>query len=107
MSEKQFFFVRLVAPRPSFMQDMTESERAIMGEHGAYWGGQLAAGNVIVFGPVADPKGAWGLGVLRVDDAAAVARFEADDPAVKSIPGMHYEVLPMVTAVFAQSLVAR
>jgi len=102
MSDR-FFFVRLIAPRASFMQDMTEAERAIMGQHGEYWRRQLAAGKVIVFGPVADPKGPWGLGVLRAQDEAEVARFESEDPAVTSIPGMRYEVLPMVTALFAQS----
>jgi hypothetical protein len=101
MSSDRFFFVRLVSPRPSFLQDMSENERAIMGEHGDYWRRQLAAGKVIVFGPVADPNGPWGLGVLRVQEEAEISRFEADDPAVKSIPGMRYEVLPMLTAVFA------
>lgn len=102
MSDR-FYFVRLVSPRPTFLQDMTDAERAIMRDHGVYWRGQLAAGKVIVFGPVADPKGPWGLGVLRVQHESEIARFEADDPAVKSIPGMRYEALPMVTAVFAQN----
>jgi hypothetical protein len=101
MSNDRFFLVRLLSPRATFMQDMTDSERAIMGQHGEYWRRQLAAGKVIVFGPVADPKGPWGLGVLRVQDEAEVRRFEAEDPAVQLIPGMHYEVLPMITAVFA------
>jgi uncharacterized protein len=101
MSSDRFFFVRLVGPRASFLQDMTDDERAIMKDHGEYWRGQLAAGKVIVFGPVADPKGAWGLGVLRVQDEAEIASFQANDPAIKRIPGMRYEVLPMLTAVFA------
>ena len=46
MSNDRFFLIRLLAPRATFMQDMTE------------------------------------------------------DPAVQPIPGMHYEVLPMLTAVF-------
>jgi hypothetical protein len=41
--------------------------------------------------------------VLRVQDEAEVRRFEAEDPAVQLIPGMHYEVLPMLTAVFGPS----
>jgi hypothetical protein len=101
MSSERFFFVRLMPPRATFLQDMTEPERAIMNEHGEYWGNQLAAGKVIVFGPVADPKGAWGLGVLRVQDETEIASFEAGDPAIQKIPGMRYEVLPMITAVFA------
>jgi hypothetical protein len=36
---------------------------------------------------------------LEVDDAEAVARFKAEDPAIKAGVGFDYEVLPMVTAV--------
>ena len=34
---EKHFLVRLISPRPTFIQDMTADERAIMGEHGAYW----------------------------------------------------------------------
>ncbi len=98
----RFFLVRLIAPRPSFLQDITPEERAVMGEHGAYWRRRLDAGEVIVFGPVADPKGAWGLGVVRAADEAGVRAFEAEDPAGRRL-GMRYEILPMVTAVFRQA----
>jgi hypothetical protein len=68
-------------------------------EHAAYWTGQLQAGRAIVFGPVGDPKGAWGLGVVRAPDLDAVRAFEADDPAVRSGRGLRYEILPMLRAV--------
>jgi hypothetical protein len=97
----RFFLVRLIAPRASFMQDMSPAERAAMGEHGAYWRRRLEAGEVIVFGPVDDPGGGWGLGVVRAADEAGVRAFEAEDPAVRKL-GMHYEILPMLTAVFRQ-----
>jgi uncharacterized protein YndB with AHSA1/START domain len=97
----RYFFVRLLAPRATFMQDMTADERAVMGQHAAYWRGHLAAGTAIVFGPVADPKGGWGLGVLRVPDDARLRDLEANDPAVRSL-GMRYEVLPMVRAVYRE-----
>jgi uncharacterized protein YndB with AHSA1/START domain len=95
----RFFLIRLLAPRATFMQDMTADERAVMIQHQAYWRGHLAAGTAIVFGPVADPKGGWGLGVLRVPDEAALAELEAKDPAVRTL-GMRYEVLPMVRAIY-------
>lgn len=101
-STDRFFLVRLIAPRPTFPQDMTAEEGAAMGEHAAYWRRRLEAGEVIVFGPVADPKGAWGLGVVRATDETAVRAFEAADPAVSKL-GMHYEILPMMTAVFRQA----
>ncbi|HTJ47456.1 MAG TPA: SRPBCC domain-containing protein [Kofleriaceae bacterium] len=95
----RFFFVRLIAPRPTFLQDMTADERAAMIAHGAYWRGHLDAGAAIVFGPVLDPAGGWGLGVLRAADEAAVRAFEAKDPAHTQL-GMRYEILPMLRAVF-------
>jgi uncharacterized protein YndB with AHSA1/START domain len=97
----RFFFIRLIVPRPTFMQDMSADERAVMGRHAAYWRGHLDAGTAIVFGPVADPKGAWGLGVVRAADEGAVRAFEAADPAVREL-GSHYEVLPMARAVYRE-----
>ena len=46
---------------------MSEAEAAIMGQHAAYWQGQTERGTAIVFGPVADPAGAWGLAVVDAD----------------------------------------
>jgi uncharacterized protein YndB with AHSA1/START domain len=94
------FLVRLIAPRPSFAFDMSPEEKAMMGAHGTYWREQLAAGRAIVFGPVNDPAGPWGLGVIRAADEAEVRRFEAADPAVSSGRGFRYEILPMLAAVY-------
>ena len=99
-TQPSYFLVRLIAPRPTFMQDMTADERAVMQEHGTYWRGKLAEGAVIAFGPVADPQGPWGLGLIKGRDVAEVRGFEAGDPAVTKL-GMHYEILPMVTLVYA------
>ena len=41
-----------------------------MQAHVAYCGELLRAGKALVFGPVADPAGAWGLGVLQLPDDA-------------------------------------
>ncbi len=94
------FFLRLIGPRPTFPFDMTPEEREIMTAHGAYWREQLAAGTVVVFGPVMDPAGPWGLGVVRAADEDAVTAFERGDPAIQSGRGFRYERLPMMDAVF-------
>ena len=41
-----------------------------MQAHVAYCGELLRAGKALVFGPVADPAGSWGLGVLQLPDDA-------------------------------------
>jgi uncharacterized protein YndB with AHSA1/START domain len=97
--EPKWFLCRLLAPRPTFVQDMTDDERAVMGAHAAYWKQKLDDGTAIVFGPVADPKGPWGVGIVRVPDEAAVRALEAGDPAIQSGRGFRYEILPMLRAV--------
>jgi uncharacterized protein YndB with AHSA1/START domain len=94
--ERKPYLVRLIAPRATFPQDMTDAERGLMMQHVAYCKEQLAVGNAVVFGPVADPKGAWGLGVIRATDDAGVAAFAAGDPIVRANLGFRYEVVPMM-----------
>jgi hypothetical protein len=98
--EDKFFLCRLLAPRPTFMFDMTDEERDIMGRHAKYWAELLARGVAIVFGPVADPKGGWGVGVVRVPSEAAVHALRDGDPVILSGRGFSYEILPMLRAVY-------
>jgi uncharacterized protein YciI len=76
------FVFRLRAPRPTFAMDMTDEERAIMGRHAAHWQPLVEAGQMVVFGPVLDDTGSWGLGVIEHDDEAALRAFAAEDPVV-------------------------
>jgi uncharacterized protein len=73
---------RLKAPRPTFALDMSDDEREIMGRHAAYWQPFIDSGQMVVFGPVLDGTGSWGLGVIEVDDDAQMRAFAAADPAV-------------------------
>ena len=96
---RRYFLVRLLPPRPTFMVDMSADERRVMGEHGRYWRTMLAEGVAVGFGPVLDPSGAWGVGLLEVDDETALETLKANDPAIVGGIGMRYEVLPMARAV--------
>jgi uncharacterized protein len=78
------FVFRLNAPRPTFAQDMTDEEREIMGRHAAHWQPYLDSGQMVIFGPVLDGTGSWGLGVVEADDEEEVRAFAARDPAVTS-----------------------
>ena len=70
--------------------------RAVMIDRAAYWAPLVEDGTVIVLGPVADPAGAYGLGVVRAADAGANAALLAEDPAIKSGRGFRYDTAPMM-----------
>jgi hypothetical protein len=53
----------------------------------------------IVFGPVADPKGGWGVAILRARDAAEIAELQQNDPAIRAGLGFTCVTLPMPRAV--------
>lgn len=96
---QRYFLSRLLGPRPTFPMDITAEERALMEEHAQYWRKHMADGKVVVFGPVLDPKGVWGLGVVRARDEAEVESLQANDPVILSQRGFAYEMLPMAAAV--------
>ena len=81
MSDKLFLF-RLIPPRPDFAQTLSPAEQDAMAHHAEYWKDLLAAGRVVVFGPVADPEGVWGLGVVRADTQEEVVALGERDPAI-------------------------
>jgi uncharacterized protein len=78
------FVFRLEAPRPTFALDMTDDEREVMGRHAAYWQPFIDSGQMVVFGPVVDGTGSWGLGVIEAEDEAEddLSAFAAGDPVV-------------------------
>ena len=92
------FVNRLIGPRPTFPADMSAAERSVMTEHAAYWAPLVENGTVIVLGPVGDPAGAYGLGVVRAADGQANAAILAKDPAIVSGLGFRYETAPMMAA---------
>jgi uncharacterized protein len=97
--QMQYFLYRLIPPRPTFPQDMTETESQIMARHVGYWSQLLAKGIVVAFGPVADPKGSYGIAILEATDAAAAESLVAADPAIAARAGFRSEVLPMPRAI--------
>ena len=76
------FVFRLKAPRPTFALDMTDDEREIMGRHAAHWQPYIDSGQMVIFGPVLDGTGSWGLGVVEADDEEELRAFASSDPVV-------------------------
>lgn len=58
-----------------------------MGQHAAYWQPLIESGQMVVFGPVLDSTGSWGLGVVEAEDEEELRAFAAGDPVVTSGTG--------------------
>ena len=97
--EARYYLCRLIPPRPSFALDMTAEEAAMMKEHAAYWRKMLDQGVAVVFGPVMDPEGPYGVGVVRATSEAELDAIRAGDPAIKAGRGLRYQVSPMARAI--------
>jgi uncharacterized protein len=90
---KRFLF-KLISPRPTFPQDMTDAERKVMQEHVVYWKSLADKGVAVVFGPVLDPNGVWGVAVVETADEAEARAIVPNDPVFKARLGP-IEVYPM------------
>ena len=77
----QHFLYKLLPPRPDFAFTMTPEEAAVMAEHARYWSGLLEGGSVVVYGPVAEPAGAWACGACVRVFSVAVHRVDASEAA--------------------------
>lgn len=74
------FVIRLIPPRPTFAVDLTDDEKDIMARHAAHWQPYLDSGQMVVFGPVLDGTGSWGLAVIDSDDEQGLRSFADKDP---------------------------
>jgi uncharacterized protein YciI len=91
---KQYFFLRLIPPRPTFPYDMTDQEAEQMRQHAAYTKKNFDAGKVLVYGPVLAKTNAFGMAIVEVDDESEGHRMMEEDPTVRS--GLNrYELTPM------------
>ena len=94
---KQFYFGKLVPPRPTFPGDITDHEKHLMAEHARYARAQFDAGLLVVYGPVTARNGSFGMTVLEVEDEAEARRFFENDPSV--VAGLNtFELFPMQVA---------
>lgn len=78
------FVLRLRSPRPSFALDATDAEREVMARHAEHWQPYISSGQMVVFGPVIDDDGSFGLAVITLEQEEELRRHAAADPAVVS-----------------------
>lgn len=92
--EKKHFFIRLILPRTRFALHMSEAEKKIMQAHTAYWQGLLRLDIALIFGPVFDPAGGYGVGILEVADEDSARSIMAKDPTILSVRGFLLRSIP-------------
>ena len=93
----QHFFLKLIPPRATFVEDMTHTERQLMQDHAAYMRGLFNGGKVLIYGPVKAATGAFGIGVLEAENEAEARLMMDNDPTI--LAGMNtFEISPMVVA---------
>lgn len=80
----EHFYIRLEPVRKDFKPDnATAEEKRIIGEHFEYLKGLLASGNLILAGPVQDPKQLFGVLILEAPSAGHAREMMLNDPTVK------------------------
>jgi hypothetical protein len=92
------FLLKLLPPRPSFPGDMTAEEKKLMDAHVTYWAGLVMSDTALVFGPVFDPAGIYGLGIVKTADEGEARAISARDPAIEADCGFRYDVFSMQAA---------
>ena len=68
-------------------------------EHVAYWSALTEGGRVLAFGPVGDPQGAYGLGIVLAESQSEAEELRDHDPAIQSPYGFSTEIAPMLRLV--------
>jgi hypothetical protein len=86
------YFLKLLTPRPDFIQTITPAEAAMMQAHFGYWKGLMGKGLAVAFGPVMGTAECFGIGILQLEDGADPAAFAAGDPAIAANVGLSYEI---------------
>jgi uncharacterized protein YciI len=78
---------------------MSDQERTTMTAHVGYWSGLADQGKALAFGPVDDPSGGYGIGIVVAEDRADAEALRDGDPALLSPHGFRTEIAPMLSLV--------
>jgi uncharacterized protein YciI len=95
------WLIRIIPPRPTFDKDATPDEQALMDKHMDYWKDLNEKGVCIFGGPVLDPKGVYGILVVRATSEGVARALGDADPSVKAgmikieVAEMHVAFVPV------------
>ena len=91
----KYYLCKYLPPRSDFLATMTDDEKMLMRQHGAYLDELLAKGQIVAHGPVMDPSGGYGVSLYRIEDDQDIEALTAQDPNVQNGVG-HYEHFKML-----------
>ncbi|UZA68244.1 YciI family protein [Pseudomonas viridiflava] len=91
----KFYLCKYLPPRADFLATMTDIERALMAQHGAYLNELLDKDVIVAHGPVMDEQGGYGVSLYQINDDQEIGDFTSQHPVVKQRVG-HYEHYPML-----------
>jgi len=92
--DKKHFYMKLIPPRATFVQDMNTEEKQLMQQHTRYTADAFAAGKILIYGPVLATSGGFGMAVFEVSDESEARRLIENDPSILS--GLNtFELSPM------------
>lgn len=89
------FLCKYIPPRADFLATMSEEEKELISQHGAFLDKLIGEGSVVAHGPVLDPSGGYGVSIFQVGDEDDIAAITAQDPIIKAGVG-RYEHHPML-----------
>ena len=93
------YLFKLIPPRHDFAFTMSEEEKTTMLEHVRYWGELAATGQTLAYGPVHDPTGGYGIGIVLAENAQDAERIRDGDPVMRSSHGFRTEIFPLLRLV--------
>lgn len=67
-------------------------EGELMQEHFNYWKELADRRIAIVYGPVEDPKGVYGLAIMETEDETIAQEIRVNDPVIKRDAGFRSEI---------------
>jgi len=93
------YLCKWIPPRSDFLATLSEHEKALMAEHGAFLNDLLEKRIIVAHGPVLDEEGGYGVSLYCIADDEEIGAFTSQDPFVTHGLG-HYEhfVMPHLTS---------
>lgn len=94
-----WYLIRLTPPRPTFADDITEQESAVIGEHFAYLKGLEAAGRLKLAGRTAGAE--VGIALILAETLEDAQAMLAGDPAIRAgvFTGVVHRFFPAIGSI--------